>query len=210
MNLRTLVAIVSFFVASSLQAVPLTWHFYGTTGPSDTNNGVPIGEGHAFELQIFLDTDLVGMPSLSGSDVAFLGPFHGQVEIATLGVIPLSFIDVLYFAPASPGGVLGVQFDGPLFRFFINFPSIISTDILHLTAISPAMPSFQSGEFGTAGPNGLHIRSAISLFSATIDCTVCHKRTLTITVPCDSLEYRRHRDHGDLDGPCPANAGSKR
>ena len=82
MNLRNLVAIVSFFVASSLQAVPLTWHFYGTTGPSDTNNGVPIGEGHAFELQIFLDTDLVGMPSLSGSDVAFQGSFWACPDLA--------------------------------------------------------------------------------------------------------------------------------
>ena len=40
---------------------------------------------------------------------------------------------------------------------------------------------------------------------ATADCTVCHKRTTTITLPCNSLEYRRHLDHGDTPGACPSN-----
>lgn len=29
------------------------------------------------------------------------------------------------------------------------------------------------------------------------DCVVCHKRTQTLTLACNSLEYRRHIDHGD-------------
>ena len=33
-------------------------------------------------------------------------------------------------------------------------------------------------------------------------CSVCHKRTQTISFPCNSLEYRRHLDHGDPMGPC--------
>ncbi len=37
------------------------------------------------------------------------------------------------------------------------------------------------------------------------DCTVCHKRSVTLTFPCDSADYRRHKDHGDPDGPCSAS-----
>lgn len=34
------------------------------------------------------------------------------------------------------------------------------------------------------------------------NCTVCHKRTRELTFPCNSLEYRRHLDHGDRMGSC--------
>lgn len=33
-------------------------------------------------------------------------------------------------------------------------------------------------------------------------CTICHKRTTTLTLACDSLDYRRHIDHGDTMGAC--------
>jgi hypothetical protein len=33
-------------------------------------------------------------------------------------------------------------------------------------------------------------------------CQVCHKRTITLVVPCDSMEYRRHLDHGDPPQAC--------
>ena len=32
--------------------------------------------------------------------------------------------------------------------------------------------------------------------------TLCHKGVTTITLPLNSLEYRRHVDHGDLVGQC--------
>ena len=37
------------------------------------------------------------------------------------------------------------------------------------------------------------------------DCTLCHKRTLTITVVCGSLDYQRHIGHGDTIGACSAS-----
>jgi hypothetical protein len=37
---------------------------------------------------------------------------------------------------------------------------------------------------------------------AQAQCTVCHKRTQTLTFPCASLDYRRHLDHGDTMGAC--------
>jgi hypothetical protein len=36
-------------------------------------------------------------------------------------------------------------------------------------------------------------------------CTVCHKRTATLTFDCGSLEYRRHLDHGDTVGACQSS-----
>jgi hypothetical protein len=36
-------------------------------------------------------------------------------------------------------------------------------------------------------------------------CQVCHKHTLTLTLPCDGTEYRRHLDHGDTPGVCDKN-----
>ncbi len=35
------------------------------------------------------------------------------------------------------------------------------------------------------------------------ECGVCHKGTQTLILPCSSLGYRRHLDHGDAIGPCP-------
>jgi hypothetical protein len=37
-------------------------------------------------------------------------------------------------------------------------------------------------------------------------CTVCHKGYATLTYPCGSAEYARHRDHGDTQGPCRLQA----
>src|SRR4029077_3400353 len=41
------------------------------------------------------------------------------------------------------------------------------------------------------------------------ECTVCHKRTQTLVLPCNSMDYRRHLDHGDTIGACPSGPGQK-
>jgi hypothetical protein len=46
--------------------------------------------------------------------------------------------------------------------------------------------------------------STTSTARAGSSCTLCHKRTQTITVICGSLDYRRHLDHGDTSGACSA------
>jgi hypothetical protein len=40
-------------------------------------------------------------------------------------------------------------------------------------------------------------------------CTVCHKNVQTLSFPCNSLDYKRHKDHGDPDGACSGTTGSK-
>lgn len=40
-------------------------------------------------------------------------------------------------------------------------------------------------------------------------CTVCHKNATTLNPPCNSLDYRRHKDHGDPDGACANTTGSR-
>jgi hypothetical protein len=36
-------------------------------------------------------------------------------------------------------------------------------------------------------------------------CVVCHKKTTTLTLGCNSIDYRSHKDHKDPDGPCSAS-----
>jgi hypothetical protein len=33
-------------------------------------------------------------------------------------------------------------------------------------------------------------------------CTVCHKKTQTLSFPCNSIEYQRHLGHGDTMNAC--------
>jgi hypothetical protein len=162
---RTILPIlISCLIASSVHAVPLTWDFRGTTISGSVLNGTPI-EGLAFELRIFLDTNLVGTKT-PGADVIFDGPHNGEVEIESHGVIPTSFTDVEYFAP--PGdGVTGVQFVQGPGKSFILFPSSISNDPLHLTPIAPTAP-LASGNH-TIEVLGLNfdLRGDVATFSAT-------------------------------------------
>ena len=41
------------------------------------------------------------------------------------------------------------------------------------------------------------------------ECTVCHKHSQTLVLPCNSMEYHRHLDHGDSIGACPAPLDEK-
>lgn len=36
-------------------------------------------------------------------------------------------------------------------------------------------------------------------------CIVCHKKTTTLTLGCNSIDYRSHKDHKDPDGACSAS-----
>jgi hypothetical protein len=67
------------------------------------------------------------------------------------------------------------------------------------------------GDFNGDGEQDLAVASAHSnnvsvlLRDCVNECTVCHKHTTTITLPCGSLELRRHLDHGDPPGACISN-----
>jgi hypothetical protein len=164
MKRMILLIATSFLIASSLHAVPLTWHFSGTTSSSSEFNGMPIAQGLNYELRIFLNTNLVGTTFPDLADVFFFGPHQGEVEIETLGVLPVDpFADVQYFAPG--GLVTGVQFTFPFSG--IQFNSSISSDSLHLTPIAPTAPNtFNTIDF--FGPNGLSLFGAVvNTFSAT-------------------------------------------
>lgn len=130
MKTMILSAVVAFLIASPVHAVPLTWLFSGTTNPSSEFNGAPIGSLD-YELRIFLDTELTATTVPNLSDVFFLGPHQGEVEIGMLGVLPVDPISfVQYFAVG--GLVTEVIFYNPEFNF-IHFDSSISSDSLHLT-----------------------------------------------------------------------------
>ena len=172
MKRTILLMATSFLIASSLRAVPLTWHFFGTTSfHNDDPNAIPIAQGLNFELRIFLDTNLAGVKfDAEPLSIFFFGPFQGEVEIETLGVLPVNqFADVSYFVPFPSGLARGVEFGeyglpsiGP-----ILFDSPISDDSTHLGPIAPTAPNeFNSVVF--VGPNGLFAGGPVNTFSATI------------------------------------------
>ena len=41
-------------------------------------------------------------------------------------------------------------------------------------------------------------------------CTLCHKHSTTLSLPCNSTEYQRHLDHGDAIGACPGGPDKPR
>jgi hypothetical protein len=77
---------------------------------------------------------------------------------------------------------------------FVNFtPRSLRTAVVRIPIVS-----------------ALIIAAVVSLWFVTarpalaLNVQVCHKRVDTITVVFGSLDYRRHKDHGDTDGPCAA------
>ena len=164
-----LLIVASFFYASPVYAVPLTWIFSGTTTPSSEHKGMQVG-GLDAEFRIFLDTDLVAVPeSLLGNDIIFGGPFQGQIDLETFGILPVFPIDVVEnFAP-SQGGVQGVEItqSGPSGKTFVNFSTIISNDRAHLTPISPTSQLTDVNTLLVGGPNDLLLSLEVKTFSAT-------------------------------------------
>ena len=78
------------------------------------------------------------------------------------------------------------------------------------------MYRFHSSRFGRIGRSLLAVILIVAflvsmLFAlsrrsyADSTCTICHKRTTTLVVTCGSLDYQRHKDHGDTDGACSAS-----
>jgi hypothetical protein len=167
MKKSALVIFVLLLFVPSLFADPITWVFTGTTSAGSQFNGNPI-VGLPFELQIFLDTNQVGMPSPMLSDIFFVGPHPGEIEIQGLGIEPMGFTMVGYFL-GSPNQVTGVE----MFQLGFNellFSSPISSDPLHLTPISPVTPT-SNGLSMLMGPNGLVVNGTVDTFSAAVVST---------------------------------------
>lgn len=173
------VIFVLLLFVPSLSADPLTWVFTGTTSAGSQFNGNPI-VGLSFELQIFLDTNQVGMTFPGLSDVFFGGPHLGEIEIQGLGIEPMNaFTNVGYFLGSpncdpilNPGAcqVTGVELNQPAFNQLL-FSSAISSDFLHLTPISPVTPdvsNFIGGGSALTGPNGLLVSGTVDTFSAAV------------------------------------------
>ncbi len=163
-----------FVIAYPVHAAPLTWHFSGTASSSSEFNSMPIG-GLDFELRFFLDTDLVpfmGNPSFP--DIMFIGPHQGEVEIETLGVVPVNAANkVEYHSPGGLGNpVTAVHFYAPS-PHFIMFASPILSDSSHLAPVPPTAPTngALSMFFPLQGPNGLSLSGPVTIFSATLSAT---------------------------------------
>jgi VPDSG-CTERM motif len=164
----------SFWTASPAHALPLTWHFFGTTSSSSQFSGMSIGNLD-YELRILLDTDLVAIFASTVPDIQFSGgPHPADIEIDTLGVLPLNPVSrVLYHAPGGAGNpVTEVQFYAPGFNF-AHFAAGITSDSLHLSPIPLTVTSFGGLNVfpPVMGPNGLSVSGPVNAFAATATTT---------------------------------------
>jgi len=190
--------LASFLIVSPVHATPLTWHFFGTTSTSSQFNGMSIG-GLAYELRIFLDTDLVAFSLGTFPDIEFSGPHQGEISITALGTLPLNPISrVLYHAPGGIGNpVTEVQFYAPFFNS-AHFASSISNDSEHLSPIP--LTATSSGGLNTAfpvmGPNGLSVAGSVTAFSATDSATAVPEggsTALLLTSALVAMSFLRRR-----------------
>jgi hypothetical protein len=79
-----------------------------------------------------------------------------------------------------------------------------------LTIMTESSSGFPGGyALVTVFTNGIPSESKFVLAEPTPEdeCTVCHKRSKTLVLPCSSMEYHRHLDHGDSVGACPNGVG---
>jgi N-acetylneuraminic acid mutarotase len=79
-----------------------------------------------------------------------------------------------------------------------------------LTIMTVTSSGFPAGyALVTVFTNGIPSQSQFVLAAPSGECTLCHKHTQTLVLPCNSMEFRRHIDHGDSAGACPSGAGRK-
>ena len=74
-----------------------------------------------------------------------------------------------------------------------NFAQALTN--LRTTAVVTIACAIASGFWLLTGSSGL---AGVS----PNECQVCHKRTTTLTLACNSLDYQRHLDHGDPPRAC--------
>jgi hypothetical protein len=87
-----------------------------------------------------------------------------------------------------------------------------------ITAAYPtgSYPEFAAvGDFNGDGRQDLAVTifgeaKVLTLFQTCNTCALCHKHTTTLNLPCDSLEYHKHLDHGDTIGQCPGKSNGTR
>ena len=204
-----LAVVTSLVIASPVHASPLEWAFFGTvTGPSEYH-GTPIA-GQDFELRIFLDTNVEGVPSRTG-EVNFPGA-PGEVKIVGLDPIALTFSRVAYQVtckdanfclPDNPlfrgFNVIGVFYDQVgVFSGTIKFDApIASLDAapFHLAPIAPHMPSPEANILRFVlpdGPTGLFVGATVRTFAAPEGGSVL----LFLTVALVALGFLRRRRRG--------------
>ena len=83
-----------------------------------------------------------------------------------------------------------------------NGVAILTTDSLAV-GVHPIVAEYLGDGSSFSGSVSSAINEEIL---PTSSCIVCHKHTTTLTLPCNSMEYRRHLDHGDTLGPCKSKS----
>ena len=149
---------------------------------------------------------LAGLPTAQGSTdgtgsaARFFGPIGlaldsvGNVYVADSGnstirkITPVGVVSTLAGLVLTPGSEDGT---GSAARF--KLPYGVAVDSAGIVYVADA--------------NNHTVRvGAVPLGG---NCTICHKGVQTLTLPCNSLDYRRHLDHGDTLGTCQSASEKK-
>ena len=84
-----------------------------------------------------------------------------------------------------------------------------ATGSLNTARVSQTATLLPNGKvLAATGYNNDWLTSA-ELYDTGETCSVCHKHTVTLSLACGSLEYRRHLDHGDTLGTCQSASEKK-
>ncbi len=126
---------------------------------------------------------IVGPPATTS--VSFTGSSTGAVVVPS-SASPASHCTVLGAgAPLATGAAQSTMILGP-----VPVAGVLTGDGMKLFALASPSPTPTPTPTVTPTPTPPN------------QCEVCHRRTQTIILPCNSLEYQRHLDHGDQPGAC--------
>ena len=83
-----------------------------------------------------------------------------------------------------------------------NFP--VGSNVFNVSGAFVAVGDFSGDSKQDLAAASSGNSTSVSILLRDCPCVVCHKHTMTITLPCNSMEYRRHLDHGDSVGASPS------
>ncbi len=157
------------------------------------------------------DGAIVGSSMLNqGPGLPFIASVAGQLHAiplpigATEGVARSVNTSGWAVGTASSGLTIPFLYDGTItYRLADLIPSDSGWDLVMNTSSSAVGISDNGTIVGTGVQHGeTHAFAMVPVSGVPSLCGLCHKRQQTLSLPCESAEYKRHIGHGDFADRC--------